>query len=63
MATKKATELTREQALKMAASGWWTDQTAQELVMFQLFTDRLCMPFSTLHEAVEEALKRPVWTY
>jgi len=31
--------------------------------MFQLFEDRLCMPFAVFHEAMEKALERPVFTH
>ena len=31
--------------------------------MFQLFTDKLCMPFTIFHAAMEKALGRPVYTH
>ena len=30
---------------------------------FQLYEERLCMPFPLFHKAVEEALGRPVYTH
>jgi hypothetical protein len=56
-------QLTKEQAIAFAESGDWKDWTAQEIVKFQLFQDKLCMPFDVFHEAVEKVLGRPVWTH
>jgi len=53
----------REEAIKMAESGWWKGKSAQEIAEFQLAEDRLCMPFDEFHKAVEEWLERPVWTH
>jgi hypothetical protein len=55
--------MTEEQAIALYDSGWWKDKTARQIVMFQLFEDRLCMPFGEFQKAVEEALGRPVWTH
>jgi len=56
-------ELTREQAIALVESGWWKEKSAEEIVRFQLFTERLCMPFHLFHEALESALGRSVWTH
>lgn len=55
--------LTREQAIRLFDSEWWKDRTPEEIVKFQLFEDRLCMPFSEFHEAVRVVLGRPVFTH
>ena len=55
--------MTKEQAIAMYDSGWWKDKTAKAIVTFQLFEERLCMPFGDFHEAVEKALGRSVWTH
>lgn len=55
--------MTREQAEALSDTGWWKDKSAKDIVMFQLFDDRLFMPFSDFHKAIEEALGRPVWTH
>jgi hypothetical protein len=55
--------LTREQAVALAKSNWWKDSTSDEIVKFQLFTDRLCMDWGDFHGAVEKVLGRPVWTH
>jgi len=54
--------MTSEQAVALAQTAWWEGMPAQEIVMFQLFERKLCMPFGLFHKAVEEALGRPVWT-
>ena len=55
--------MNKEEAIKLAESRWWENKTAEEIVEFQLFEDRLCMPFANFHKAIEEALGRPVWTH
>lgn len=56
-------ELTKEQAIALAESGFWENMTSREIAKFQLHTRKLCMPFGVFHKAVEEALGRPVWTH
>ena len=55
--------MTKEEAIKMYNSNWWEDKTPEEIVKFQLYEDRLCMPFDKFHEAIEKALGRSVWTH
>ena len=55
--------MTREQAIKLAATGWWKDRTPEDIVGFQLFEELLCMDFGDFHQAVEKALGRPVFTH
>ena len=55
--------MTREQAVALYDSGFWKDMTDRERATFQLFEDRLCMPFDVFHEAVEKTLGRPVFTH
>lgn len=55
--------LTREQAIKIAESEIWKDMTDDQKVKFQLFEERLCMPFAEFHGAVERVLGRSVWTH
>jgi len=56
-------QLTEEQAIKMAESEIWKEWNYEQIVRFQLFQRRLCMPFDKFHEAVEKVLDRPVWTH
>lgn len=37
--------------------------TPEQIVDFQLFQDRLCMPFDVFHAAIEKVLGRPVFTH
>jgi hypothetical protein len=56
-------QMTEKQAIKIANSEIWKDMTDEEIVKFQLFTDRLCMPFGEFHRAIETVLQRPVYTH
>lgn len=56
-------ELTREQAIQLAATDFWKDMKPQEIARFQLEQRCLCMPFDVFQEAMEKALGRPVWTH
>jgi hypothetical protein len=55
--------MTQEQARALFGTGWWEGKSADELALFQLFEPLLCMPFPVFHSAVEQTLKRPVWTH
>ena len=55
--------LTRGEAIELAKSGWWTDRDPIEVSSFQLQEERLCMYFSAFHEALTDALGRPVMTH
>lgn len=55
--------LTKEQAVKLAESGWWKDKTPEQIVRFQLFEERLCMDWAPFQMAVEKVLGRSVWTH
>jgi hypothetical protein len=57
------TQFTREQAIAMYESGVWKNWTAEQVVRFQMFQERLCMEFSHFHKCVEEVLGRPVFTH
>lgn len=56
-------ELTQGAAIALYESGWWKGMPDRDVVSFQLFQDRLCMPFGDFHAAVERVLKRPIWTH
>ncbi len=56
-------QLTKEQAILFSKSEIWADWSNEEIVKLQLFQDRMCMPFSRFHEAIEKVLDRPVWTH
>lgn len=58
-------KLTKEQAIDLYHSGWWKNLSAHDIVMVQLFEEkiRICIPFGKFHRAIEEVLKRPVYTH
>ena len=56
-------QLTKEQAIAMYDGGEWKTWDAEQIVKFQLFQDKLCVPFDKFHEAIEKVLGRPVWTH
>lgn len=55
--------LTFTQAIEVAASRWWVTATDDQIVRFQLFEERLCMPFNVFHQIVERVLRRPIWSH
>lgn len=55
--------LTKEQAIRMARTDWWTNMAPRDVAMFQLSERLLCMPFGSFREAVEAALGRGVFTH
>jgi len=55
--------MTKKEALEFHDSGKWKDMSHKELALFQLKEEKLCVPFSTFHEAVEKAIGRPVFTH
>ena len=56
-------QITKEQAVALAASRFWETMTPREIALFQLEVQLLCMPFEVFHKALESALGRPVWTH
>jgi len=55
--------MTKDEAIALAESGFWKTLSYRDRAKFQLFENRLCMPFSVFHEAVEKSLGRPVYTH
>lgn len=55
--------MTKEQAIKLHESEFWKTMTDKEIATFQLFEERLCMPFSVFHGAMEATLGRPIFTH
>lgn len=55
--------MTKEEAIKLAESKFWEKLSLEERAEFQLQEERMCMPFSILHEAVEKSMGRPVFTH
>jgi hypothetical protein len=55
-------QLTEEEAINFNDIKAYENLTYKEKFEFQLFQERLCMPFDVFHEAAEKTLNRPVWT-
>ena len=55
--------MTKEEAIKLSESKFWETMTYESRAKFQMFEEKLCMPFYIFHEAVEKTLNRPVWTH
>lgn len=60
---KKIKQLTKEEAIKFIESDVWKEWDAEQIVKFQLFQDRICLPFDLYHKSLQEVLKRPVYTH
>lgn len=56
-------QLSKEQAIKFHESALHEQWTHEQVVRFQLFQDKLCMPFSRFHEAISEVLGRDIMTH
>jgi len=54
--------MTEKQAIDLFDSGWWKKATPEEIVNFQLWEERLCMPFGDFQAALELVLGRDLWT-
>jgi hypothetical protein len=55
--------MTHEEAVALFDSKAWEAWTDFQRVEFQLFEERLCMPFGVFHEAVEKVLGRSVFSH
>jgi hypothetical protein len=53
----------RDRGIALSQTEWWVGRGAREIARFQLFTRELCMPFQLFHQALEEALGRPVFIH
>lgn len=56
-------QITKEQAIAIYDGGEWKDWTDEDVVRFQLYQDRLALPFSRFQLAMEKVLGRSVWTH
>ena len=60
---KKVIQLTYSEAIAMTSSEERNNWTDRELVAFQLYHDRCCVPFDSFHAALERVLGRPVYLH
>ena len=56
-------QFTKEQAIDLYNNGFWEKMSYEKRAKFQIVQDRLCMPFTVFHEAIEKYLGRPVYTH
>lgn len=56
-------QLTREEAIKFANEKVYEYMSFKEIAIFQVTQEKLCMPFSVFHKAVEKTIGRPVLTH
>jgi hypothetical protein len=55
--------INREQAVAIYKSNIWKSWTAEQVVKFQLFQERLCMDFAHFHKCAEKVFQRPIYTH
>ena len=55
--------MTKEQAQKLFDSGFWKNLSFEVIALFQIFEDKLCMPFDVFREAVEKTVGHEVQTF
>jgi hypothetical protein len=55
--------MNKEDAIQLYESKFWEPMSFQERAKFQMFEEKLCMPFDVFHEAVEKTLGRSVFTH
>ena len=56
-------QLPKEQAIAFAESESYKDMSHRDIAEFQINQEKMCMPFSIFHEAVEKTINRPVFTH
>lgn len=56
-------QLSKEQAIAFSERKAYEPMTDRAKAEFQLLQDKLCMPFSVFHQAVEKTLNRPVYAH
>jgi len=56
-------QLTKKEAIKFEIYEVWKNWTPDQIVKFQLFQKRLCLPWDLFHKSIEEVLGRPVFTH
>jgi hypothetical protein len=63
MKVEDRAELTKEQAIALAETGFWKELSQREIAEFQMSNKLLCMPYNVFHEAIEKTLGRTVYTH
>ena len=52
--------MTKKEAIALGESRFYLSITSRQVAQFQLFEDKLCMPFAVYRQAVAETLDRKV---
>lgn len=55
--------MTKVEAIALYESKFWEAMDFEQRAMFQLWEEKLCMPFGVFHEAISKALRRDVYTH
>jgi hypothetical protein len=55
--------MNKDDAIFLYESKFWEPMSHRDRAVFQMFEDKLCMPFGVFHEAIEKTLGRPVYTH
>jgi len=55
--------MTKDEAIQLSETKFWENISYKDIATFQLFEEKLCMPFDVFHEALEKSLGRPVFTH
>ena len=58
--SRARSKITLEQAIDLYDTHFWESMNYEERAIFQLFEERLCMPFDVFREALERTLGRHV---
>ena len=56
-------QITKEEAIFIHEKRLWEDWSYGQRAKFQLYQERLAMPFDVFHEAITKMLKRDVYTH
>lgn len=56
-------QFTKEQAVRVANGTFWSSLSMKERAILGVYQERLCMPWSALHEAVENFVGHDVYTH
>ena len=63
MSSKYAKSIGRDAAIALAKTEWWIGKEPRQIAKNGMLIVELCLPLGVLHEAVEKALGRPVFTH
>ena len=56
-------QIDADEAITIHDSEQWKEWTNEQVVAFQLFQERLAVPWSVFQLAMDDVLGRPTWTH